>query len=133
VTEARAVEETIVEQLRRHWEEGWNAGDVDVIMAPFAEDVVFASPFVARLAGDPSATIAGRAALRDYVAGALARTPGIRYTLDAVYVGVDAVVLVYTCHLPDGTDRRGADSMRVGVDGAVVDWRCHYEFDFIRS
>jgi len=121
------LDDTKVEALRRHWEEGWNNEDVDVIMEPFADAIVFSSPFIARLTGDPGATtIEGAAALREYVAGALRRTPGIRYTLEGTYAGDDAVVLVYSCLLPDGSTKFGADTMRVDADGKVVDWRCHY-------
>ncbi len=116
-----------VERLRRHWEEGWNGGDVDRIMDVFAADVVFSSPFVARVSGDPSATtIEGRDALRSYVTRALERTPGVRYTLHGIYAGTDAVVLVYTAVTPAGAVHEGADSMRVDASGAVVEWRCHY-------
>jgi hypothetical protein len=124
------LDDRTVRTLERHWEDGWNRVDLDVIMAPFAETVVFASPFVARLTGDPGRTaIYGYEALRSYVADALRRAGDIRYTLDATYVGADSVVLFYTCHFPDGSARTGADSMRVGPDGKVVDWRCHYSFD----
>ena len=123
------VDDATVKELQRHWEEGWNRGDVDTIMEPFANDVVFSSPFVTRLTGDPAkTTIEGHDALRSYVADSLQRVPGIRYTLDATYVGTDAVVLAYTCHLPDGSDKTGADSMRVDRDNKVVEWRCHYTF-----
>ena len=121
------LDDATVQDLRRHWDEGWNAGDPATIMAPFAADVVFSSPFVPRLTGDPAkTTIGGHDALRAYVEAALRRTPGIRYTLDATYAGTDAVVLAYTCHLPDGTVKHGADSMRVNAAGQVTEWRCHY-------
>ncbi|MGI8329423.1 nuclear transport factor 2 family protein [Actinomadura scrupuli] len=124
------LDDTTVEDLRRHWHEGWNHGDLSTIMAPFAAEVVFSSPFVPRLTGDPAkTTIDGHDALRSYVDHALRRTPGIRYTLDATYAGTDTLVLVYTCHSPDGTVRRGADSMRVDAAGKVVEWRCHYSRD----
>ncbi|MGZ7014488.1 MAG: nuclear transport factor 2 family protein [Acidimicrobiales bacterium] len=124
------LDEATVEGLRRHWDEGWNSGDLELIMAPFAEDVVFSSPFVPRLTGDPArTTIEGHDDLRAYVAHALERTPGIRYTLDSIYAGTDAAVLVYSCVAPDGTVRKGADSMRVDATGQVVEWRCHYSVD----
>lgn len=124
------LDDATVAYLRRHWDEGWNTGDLATIMTPFAADVVFSSPFVPRLTGDPAkTTIDGHDALRAYVDYALRRTPGIRYTLDATYAGTDAVVLVYTCYSPDGTVRHGADSMRVGAAGKVVEWRCHYRAD----
>jgi SnoaL-like domain len=125
------VDEATAKDLRRHWDEGWNNYDLDTIMAPFARDIVFSSPFVSRLTGDPErTTIEGFDALRSYIAGSLGRTPGIRYTVDAAYAGTESLVLVYTCHLPDGTDQTGADSMRVDGDGKVVEWRCHYGFAF---
>jgi hypothetical protein len=124
------LDEATVESLERHWEQGWNGCDLDTIMAPLAEQVVFSSPFVPRLTGDPDSTaICGHEALRSYVADSLRRAGDIRYTLDATYVGSDSVVLSYTCLFADGTRRTGADSMRVDEDGKVVEWRSHYSFD----
>jgi ketosteroid isomerase-like protein len=120
----------IVSSLARHWEEGWNGGDVDVIMAPFADDVVFTSPGVAKVTGDPArASVLGATALREYVTDALRRAGDVRYTLHQALAGADTVVLVYTCHLPGGDDRPGADRMRVDAHGKVVEWECHYATD----
>ena len=125
-----ALDAATVEALERHWEDGWNNEDVDLIVEPFAADIVFSSPFVSRLTGDPGVTtIEGYDAVRQYVADSFARaSAGIRYTLDASYAGTDSVVLVYTVHRPDGTDKPGADLMRLDGDGKVVEWRCHYPF-----
>jgi hypothetical protein len=88
------------------------------------------SPFIPRLTGDPGqATIVGHDALRAYVVDALARASDVRYSLHTTLVGTETVVLVYTCHLPDGTDKPGADLMRVDADGQVVEWCCHYATD----
>jgi hypothetical protein len=132
MTETSSVDEAVASQLRRAWDDGWNRGDVATIMAPFAADAVFSSPFVSKLVGDPATTtIEGFDAVRDYVADSLRRAPGIRYTVDASYVGTDSVVLLYTVHRPDGTTKSGADTMRLDADGQVVEWRCHYGFDFL--
>jgi hypothetical protein len=120
----------VVERLRRHWDEGWNGEDLEVIMAPFAEGVVFSSPYVARVSGDPSATsIVGRDALRAYVDAALRRTPGIRYTIHETFLATDSLVLTYRCDLPDGRVKEGADLMRVDADGLIVEWTSHYTTD----
>jgi hypothetical protein len=121
--------------LARHWDEGWNGEDVERIMAPFADDVVFTSPFVARISGDPEVTsIVGAAALRTYVTAALRRTPGIRYTVDAVHLGTDTLVLDYTVRFPDGRpETTGADLMRVDEQGRVVEWRSHYPVAFVTA
>jgi hypothetical protein len=124
------MDEATADRLVRHWEDGWNNRDLDTIMAPFAADVVFNSPFVSRLTGDPSrTTIDGYDALHAYVADALERAGAVRYTADAVYRSTDTIVLVYRCHMPDGTDKPGADTMRVDADGKVVEWRSHYSSD----
>jgi hypothetical protein len=122
--------DTVVADLVRHWDEGWNGGDVDVIMAPFAEAVTFTSPGIPKITGDPSCrSIEGASALRRYVVDALARAGDVRYTVERALAGIDTVVLVYTCHLPDGSARPGADLMRVDGDGKVVEWCCHYATD----
>ena len=123
----RMLDQATVQMLERHWLDGWNRRDLETIMAPFAPDVVFSSPGISMLTGDPSkSTIEGHDALRDYIADALGRPPAIRYSLRATYVGTDSIVLVYGCGLPDGTEKLGADLMRVGGTGQVVEWRCHY-------
>ena len=97
-------------------------------MAPFATDVVFSSPGISMLTGDPAkTTIEGHAALRTYIEDALRRTSQVRYSLQATYVGIDTIIIVYTCGLPDGSQKWGSDLMRVDGDGKVVEWRCHYE------
>lgn len=127
----QAVDAATVASLGRHWEEGWNDEDVDVIMAPFAPTVVFSSPFVSRLTGDASVTsVEGYDAVRQYVADSFTRaTPGIRYTLDATFACTDSVVLLYTVHHPTGGDLPGADYLRLDADGRIVEWRSHYPFE----
>jgi len=126
------MDDQVVATLRQHWEDGWNQGDVATIMAPFAADVVFSSPFVAKLTGDPAQTaIVGYDALRDYVADSLVRAPGIAYSVEAVHAGAGSLVLVYTVHRPDGSDKHGADYMRLDAEGKITEWRCHYTADFL--
>jgi hypothetical protein len=124
------LDDAAVAHLAHHWEAGWNGRDVDLIMEPFAVDVVFSSPFVLKQVGDPlRTTVEGFAALRAYVAAAVERAGDVRYTLQQCYGGTESVVLHYTCHLPGGVDVDGADVMRVGPDGKVLEWRCHYASD----
>jgi hypothetical protein len=127
---AAVVPDDVVAAIARHWDAGWNGRDVDVIMAPFAEDIVFSSPGVPKITGDPDrGTIVGKPALHDYCVAALRRAGDIRYTLHQALAGTATVVLVYTCHLPDGSDRPGADLLRVDEAGRVVEWACHYATD----
>jgi hypothetical protein len=121
------LDDDTVRRLERHWEDGWNSRDIDVIMTPFATDVVFGSPGISIVTGDPTrSTIAGHDALRAYIVNALRLTPELRYTLTATYTGADSIVLVYECVLPGRPPKPGADLMRVDPRGQVVEWRCHY-------
>jgi hypothetical protein len=128
------IDDAIVADLGRHWEDGWNDHDVDLIMASFADAVVFSSPFVSRYTGSPEqATIDGHDALRAYVVDALRRAPLVRYTLNDTFVSPDTVVLLYTFRVPDGPTRPGVDLMRVDGEGKVVEWRSHYSTEFIQA
>lgn len=120
----------VVATIVRHWDDGWNGRDVDLIMAPFADDVVFTSPGIPKITGDAARrSVGGADALRDYVVDALARAGDVRYTVRQALAGMDSVIIVYTCHMPDGSDRPGADVMRVDATGKVTEWHCHYATD----
>jgi len=109
--------------LAHHWEEGNNACDVDMVMEPFATNVIFSSPFVSRLTGDPKkTTIEGYDALREYIDNSFRQVPGIRYTLDNTFVGAESIILLYACHLPDGRTVTGADLM---LSSGAVTTRSH--------
>ena len=127
ISGARMLDGATVEMLARHWEQGWNRGDVEMIMAPFAPGIIFSSPGISLMTGDPAkTTIEGEDELRTYLTAALGRTPDVHYKLHATHVGTDSVILVYECGLPGGKQKTGADLMRVDQHGRVIEWRCHY-------
>jgi hypothetical protein len=124
------LEDAAVERLAHHWEAGWNGRDLDLIMAPFAEDIVFSSPYIAKQLGDAGRSmVEGHGDLKAYVAAALERSGDVRYSLQHCFAGTDSVILLYTCHLPGGADKPGADFMRIDAEGKVIEWRCHYDSD----
>src|SRR5260370_17911604 len=95
------LDDATVEDLRRHWDEGWNAGDLDTIMAPFAADVIFSSPFVPRLTGDPEkTTIGGYDALRPSVYYWPPPPPRTRDALHAPYPGPHTLRPPHHCPPP---------------------------------
>ena len=123
------IDDATSKMLARHWEEGNNACDVEIVMEPFAKNVIFSSPFVSRLTGDPTkTTIGGYDALREYIDNSFRQVPGIRYTLDNTFVGAESIILFYTCHLPDGRTVTGADLMLLDGENKIIEWRCHYPF-----
>ena len=121
------LDEATVRMLERHWEDGWNRRDLDMIMEPFAPDVLFSSPGISIVTRDPAkSTIEGHDALRAYIENALRFAAEVRYSLSATYTGTDSIVIVYACTTPDGQQLAGSDLMRVDDTGKVVEWRCHY-------
>ena len=80
-------------QFAREWIAGWNARDLDAIIAHYADDVTFVSPKAQAVTG--SARVVGKAALRAYWEHALARLPSLRFELESVYAGVGVVAITY--------------------------------------
>lgn len=75
------------------WVAAWNAHDLDKILSHYAEDVEFASPFIRRLLNEPSGTISGKDALRDYFRRGLEAYPELHFELLQVLTGIRSVVL----------------------------------------
>jgi ketosteroid isomerase-like protein len=77
------------------WVAAWNAHDVESVLEHFHEDVVFTSPVAAKLLPDSAGVVYGKSALRDYWTRALQRIPHLRFVVEAVYQGIDTVVIAY--------------------------------------
>jgi ketosteroid isomerase-like protein len=80
------------------WIAAWNAHDLDRVLEHYTEDVEFASPYVARIAGEASGKLTGKSALRAYWAKALVMVPELQFTLTEILTGVATVTLVYRGH-----------------------------------
>ena len=87
--------EALIQQLARDWLEAWNRHDLDTILAHYAEDVEFTSPFVAKLTGEPGGTLRGKVSLRGFFAKGLAAYPDLRFKMIQVLVGVNSLTLLY--------------------------------------
>jgi hypothetical protein len=77
------------------WIAAWNAHDVEAVLSHFHEDAVFSSPFAALLVPESGGKLAGKQAIRAYWHAGLARVPDLHFTLEAVFVGVDCLVIAY--------------------------------------
>ncbi len=105
------------------WVADWNSLDLDRVMAHYGEDVVFTSPYVIRIAGDPTGRLIGKTALRDYWARALAQS-GLIFTLKGVYTGPDGLTIRYH------SSRTGAEVVEVvrfDDAGLVCESAAYYE------
>ena len=83
------------DRFATEWIGAWNAHDLDAIVAHYAEDVDFVSPFVAALTGEESARIEGRAALREYFRRGLDAFPDLHFELYTALPGVSSIALHY--------------------------------------
>lgn len=82
----------------REWVAAWNAHDIERVLAHYAEDVAFHSPFIAIFADEASGHLQGKAALRTYWTAALAKLPDLRFELQDVLVGAGSLTLYYRGH-----------------------------------
>lgn len=98
------------------WIAAWNSRDLDAILAHYANDVVLISPAAAKVLNDPSGTVIGKPALRDYFQRGLDLYPNLRFELLDVMSGLASIVVCYLNQ--KGT--RTAEFMEFGGDGKIV-------------
>jgi hypothetical protein len=106
----------------REWMDAWNRHDLDAILAHYDESIVFCSPFVARLAGEPSGVLQGKARLRAYFAEALKKYPDLHFRDLRAHAGVSSVTLTYR----SVADLYAAEVMTLDAAGRVVRVEAHY-------
>jgi ketosteroid isomerase-like protein len=98
------------------WVHNWNAHDVEAVLADFHDDVVFTSPVAAELFPETQGVVRGKAALRQYWTGAVARIPDLRFSVDGVYQGIDTIVIAYR-----NQNGLPANEVLTFRDGAIVE------------
>src|SRR3954452_24543350 len=111
-------------EFAAEWERNWNAHDLDALLAHFADDVVFTSPVAAQLLPDCDGVIRGKDALRAYWSRALGLLPHLRFTVEGVYAGLDAIVINYRNH----AGNRVCEYLAF-ADGLVVSGHATYQTD----
>jgi len=100
----------------RQWVAAWNSHDLDAIVSHYAPDVVLTSPVAAKILSDPSGTVRGETALRDYFRRGLEAYPDLHFELLEVMAGLSSVVLCYI----NQKDTKTAEFMEFGKDGKIV-------------
>jgi ketosteroid isomerase-like protein len=103
-------------ELADHWVKAWNSHDLDRIMSHYEDDVVLVSPVAAKMLGDPSGKVAGKAALKSYFKRALEVYPNLSFQLVDVMWGLESVVLYYTNQKGSKT----GEYMEIGPTGKVA-------------
>src|SRR6516162_2320324 len=106
----------------RQWAAAWNSHDLDAIMSHYSADVVLMSPVAAKILDDPSGTVRGDTALRNYFRRGLEVYPNLHFELPDVMCGLSSVVVSYTNQIGTKT----AECMEFGRDGKIVRVVAHY-------
>lgn len=112
----------VYEDKAREWLSAWNSHDLERIVAHYSEDVEFESPFVAKIAGEPSGKIRGKAALKEYFRKALEAYPKLRFGKARVFSGASGFVLRYES--VNGLE--AAEAFVLNPSGSIVRATCHY-------
>jgi steroid delta-isomerase-like uncharacterized protein len=109
--------------LAQEWLDAWNTHDLEAIMAHYAEDITFYSPFIRQLNNDPAGRIQGKAALKAYFQRALTAYPDLQFEPYHVMEGVDSVVIYYK----SVKGLLAAEMMLLNENGKVREVRAHYK------
>jgi SnoaL-like domain len=104
------------------WVAAWNSHDVERILAHYAPEVAYHSPFVAGLGCRLGGALFGRAALREHVEAGLRRYPELRFRLLHVYAGVGSLVIEYE----NVNGLRAAEAFVLDGAGRACQVFCHY-------
>jgi hypothetical protein len=109
-------------KIAQTWIEDWNRHDLDAIMSHYAEDIVFNSPIIIKLLGNPEGKIQGKSALKDYFAKGLAAYPNLKFGPIKILIGVNSLVIYYHSI----KDLFAAECMVINEQGLVTETKAHY-------
>jgi len=99
----------------------WNSHDLEAILSHFDEDVVFTSPLARQLIEGNDGVIRGKTALRAYWTEGLRRVPTLHFSIEALYVGVNTIVINYRNHVGNLVNE-----VLVFTEGRVVEGHATY-------
>ncbi|HET6842965.1 MAG TPA: nuclear transport factor 2 family protein [Candidatus Angelobacter sp.] len=110
------ITESEIKGFAHQWVAAWNSHGLDAIMSHYAVNVVLISPVAARLLDNPSGTVEGNAALRNYFKRGLELYPNLHFELLDVMCGLSSLVLCYRNQ--NGTTT--AEFMEFGQNGKII-------------
>jgi ketosteroid isomerase-like protein len=82
-------------KFAHEWLDAWNKHDVDLIMKHYADSIVFCSPIVQKVLGDPNGIVQGIDNLRNYFSRQLNKFSTLRFQLLDVFASPQSIVLYY--------------------------------------
>jgi hypothetical protein len=116
------MEKAFAEHFAVDWIASWNAHDLERILSHYADDFEMSSPVIIQVAGEPSGTLRGKAAVGAYWKKALGLIPDLQFELLSVLAGVNSITLYYK----GAQGRLAAEVFHFGPDNRVVRAFAHY-------
>jgi acyl-CoA thioester hydrolase len=106
-----AMTEGTAQAFARRWIQNWNRRDVEAVLAHYADDASFVSPYAERITGSP--LVQGKAALRAYWQAALADR-ALEFTLEQAlfFARTETLVVFYRAGFDGQAPARAAEVMR---------------------
>jgi hypothetical protein len=105
------------------WLAGWEARDLDAIMACYSDDVDFAASTVVSRWGRADGRLQGKAELRRHFERGLELAPDLRFTEEALLTSPDGYALLYRRE----NGNRVLDVVELDEHGLAVRVRAFYE------
>jgi ketosteroid isomerase-like protein len=107
----------------RRYYAAWNARDLDAILALYADEIEFSSPYIAALGFSVDGVIHGKGVLRAYFEKALERAPALTFTPETLCVGARGHTLIYRNHRGE----RAVEAHEFDAAGRVIRADATYE------
>lgn len=114
-------------ELAARWLDCFARQDLDALLALYADDATHTSPKIRTLHPESNSQgkLRGKAAMRDWWAGAFARLPGLRYEEASFTADETRVFMEYTRRVPGEADMPVAEVLEV-KDGRIVASRVYH-------
>ena len=93
--EISKMDSAFARRFATEWIAAWNAHDLDRVLSHYANDFEMSSPYIVTLAGEPSGTLIGKAAVEAYWRKALSAFPDLHFDLVSVLAGAKSITLYY--------------------------------------
>lgn len=116
------MDKLFAENFAADWIESWNAHDLDRVLSHYADDFEMSSPVIIQIAGEPSGTLRGKAAVAAYWKKALQLIPDLRFELISVLTGVSSITICYK----GARGRLAAEVFHFGPGKKVTKAFAHY-------
>ena len=87
------IDKTFAGLFANEWIDSWNSHDITRILSHYSDEFEMSSPIIVQIAGEPSGTLKGKAAVGAYWSKALSLFPDLRFGLIATFIGVNSITL----------------------------------------